>query len=288
MISDNHKQQFEETGYVIINGIIPDDQLEPLRQACDRVVVKARNGQWPHRRMVGVQFPPYLNVGDDLWGVQHMMHPDLNEPIFAQWYGSEKLMDAIKELLDVKDDKFLIELFNMLVNPVLGNYSLMWHRDDIRPTVSDDEEFRCLNLPRHGIQWNTALYPDDCLQVVPGTHKRIRTPEQRQIQLEDPFTDHMPGAITVHLDVGQTLFYDHAILHRGVYDKNYKRATLHASMGIQSGGEHRARSLFEQELDWMRGDKFRNTLPKNLHAYLDNLNALAEESKDKNLGYGMT
>jgi len=183
----------------------------------------------------------------------------------------------------------LLELFNLLINPIHSNFSLMWHRDDIRSTVSDEEEYRLLNLrSRFGIQWNTALYSDDCLYVVPGTHKRIRTPEQRQLQIDDPFSKDMPGAICVHLDAGQTLFYDNAILHCGVYDKDVKRATLHASIGITCGGEHRARGLFEQELDWMREDRFRNTLPKNLHPYLDNLNNLAEESKGKDLGYGMT
>lgn len=172
-----------------------------------------------------------------------------------------------------------------------SNFSLPWHRDDIKSTVSDEEEYTLLNLrSRFGIQWNTALYPDDCLYVVPGSHKRVRTPEQRKIQSDDPFSEKMPGAICVHLDVGQTLFYDNAILHRGVYDKNAKRATLHASIGITSGGEHRARGLFEHELDWMREERFRNTLPKNLLTYLDNLNALAEESKGivERLGYGMT
>lgn len=111
MLSIEQKQNFEETGYVIVDGLIPVDQLEPLRQACDRVIAKARSGEWKPRRMVGVQFPPYLQVGDDVWGVQHVMHPDLGEPIFAQWYGNEKLLKAVKELLNVNHDNFLLGNF---------------------------------------------------------------------------------------------------------------------------------------------------------------------------------
>jgi hypothetical protein len=50
------------------------------------------NINFKYRRLVGTQFPPW-NEGTDVWGVQHMMHPDLNEPVFAEWYGSP---DAFK------------------------------------------------------------------------------------------------------------------------------------------------------------------------------------------------
>jgi hypothetical protein len=70
-----------------------------------------------YRRLVGTQFPPWTE-GTDVWGVQHMMHPDLKEPVFAEWYGSEKLLAAVEQLLHTKHEDLqlgklcLFHLFN--------------------------------------------------------------------------------------------------------------------------------------------------------------------------------
>lgn len=56
------------------------------------------------RRLVGTQFPPWTE-GNDVWGVQHLLHPELKEPIFAEWYGSTKLLEAVQQLLDAKQEE---------------------------------------------------------------------------------------------------------------------------------------------------------------------------------------
>jgi len=246
---------------------------------------KARNNQWKLRRVVGVQFPPWGEEAEDVWGVQHVMHPDLNEPVFAQWYASDKLLGVVKELLEVKEEELQLELFNLLINPIYKDYSLTWHRDDIKPEVDTEEETRRLAIPHYGTQWNTALYRDSCLYVVPGSHKRLRTPEERQIQLHDPLSTAMPGAICLTLEPGQTVFYNNNILHRAMYQKDNKRATLHACIGTTVGGHHRARNILQHEVNWMRDERFKRTLPQRIIPLYENLIRLADESKDKDLGY---
>ncbi|KAL0948378.1 hypothetical protein HGRIS_010960 [Hohenbuehelia grisea] len=149
------KQQFQEQGFVIIQGLVqPQDRAE-LEVACDRVIAKTRSGEWPHRRTVGKHFPPYGDADPDSWGVQHVMHPDLEEPAFAQWYTSEPLLTAAKELLECKDEDLQMELFNLLINPVSHSFALRWHRDDISEKATEDEERAALEIWHHGIQWNT-------------------------------------------------------------------------------------------------------------------------------------
>jgi hypothetical protein len=63
----------------------------------------ARNREWKDVRMVGKQFPPWVD-GDDVWGVQNIMHPDLHKPVFAQWYGSDDLLDVSAALMGVTRD----------------------------------------------------------------------------------------------------------------------------------------------------------------------------------------
>jgi ectoine hydroxylase-related dioxygenase (phytanoyl-CoA dioxygenase family) len=100
------------------------------------------------------------------------------------------------------------ELFNILVNPLRKDYDLPWHRDDIKATASPDEELAELAIKHYGIQWNAALYDDACLSAVPGSHKRIRTPQEREANL---IGGPMPGAQILHLKKGQTVFYNNNI-----------------------------------------------------------------------------
>ena len=105
MIADNIKSLYDEQGYVIVPGLIPAELDKPVREATERVIAKTRSGEWPHRRTVGKQFPPYDNNNPDSWGVQHLMHPELGETIFAEWYTSEPLIQTVCGLLDCNEDK---------------------------------------------------------------------------------------------------------------------------------------------------------------------------------------
>ena len=104
--SSDLKSSFDRDGYVIVDDLISPSQLAALQSACSRVICKTRSGEWPHRRVVGKQFPPYDSDNPDSWGVQHVMHPDLGEPVFAKWYASDELTGAVRELLQC-DEKNL-------------------------------------------------------------------------------------------------------------------------------------------------------------------------------------
>src|SRR5882762_1616044 len=97
------KEQYDDQGFVVVPDLIDPGLRAELEQACANVVAKTRSGEWPHRRVVGKQFPPYGNDGPDSWGVQHVMHPDLGEPAFARFYSSVRLRVVVKQLLDCQD-----------------------------------------------------------------------------------------------------------------------------------------------------------------------------------------
>jgi hypothetical protein len=105
MIAHDTKSLYDKQGYVILPGLIPTELEKPLREATERAIGRTRSGKWPHRRTVGKQFPPFDNDNPDSWGVQHLMHPELGEPIFAEWYTSGALVQTICRLLDCGEDK---------------------------------------------------------------------------------------------------------------------------------------------------------------------------------------
>ncbi|CAE7158397.1 unnamed protein product [Rhizoctonia solani] len=261
-LSQAQKDAYVRDGYVFVPGLIDDSQLSTLREACDRAVAKTRAGEWPYRRIVGKQFPPFVGSEPDSWGVQHIMHPNLHEPVFARWYGSEGVIGAAASLLGCSEHQVQMELFNLLINPDRHTFALRWHRDDVPETASPEEEIAALQTNFFGVQWNTALYDDTCLFVVPGSHREPRTPEQRALSStqeapKDPMD--MPGAICVKLKAGDTVFYQNNILHTAAYHPEVKRATLHASMGDIRGGNRRARMILQHQVDWVRGDTFIST-----------------------------
>lgn len=141
--------------------------------------------------------------------------------VYAESYFGDKMVNAVTAILDCSRDELVMELYNMLVTPHY-DWSLRWHRDDIGPEVEPEEELRRLQEPMLHAQWNLALYADQSLIVVPGSHKRSRTPMERGA---DPYEDDMPGQLAVKLCPGDIVFYNNNLLHRGVYDSRTERMT---------------------------------------------------------------
>lgn len=98
----------ETDGFVIIRNHVNPASLEPLREAA----IRSRKKDWPHVRTVGKQFPPWpdAKTASDVWGIQHISHPDFGEPIFGDWYASDEIVDVVKTILGVEEDELQMGL----------------------------------------------------------------------------------------------------------------------------------------------------------------------------------
>ncbi|KAI6008728.1 hypothetical protein F5J12DRAFT_49901 [Pisolithus orientalis] len=285
------KEMYDEQGYVIVPGLVTSEHFTLLSKACERVIAKTRSGAWPHRRTVGRQFPPYENDNTDSWGVQHVMHPDLGEPVFAEWYTSEGLLAVVRELLQCREDELQMELFNLLINPLNHHFALRWHRDDVKEDATADEEAQALAAWKYGVQWNTALYEDSCLFIVPKSHRIPRTAEQRAHSITQDAPKNpldMPDAIRVTLRPGETVFYNSNVLHCATYDLKKPRCTLHACVGDVKGGSTRARNVLQHGLRWMTEDRFRSQLGEKGRAMVQRLIAMQTSVEGQALGYSLS
>ncbi|KAK7681720.1 hypothetical protein QCA50_015067 [Cerrena zonata] len=97
------KTPYDSQGFVIVPDLIDLDSLTRYEDAAERTISKTRTGEWPHRRTVGRQFPPYGEDNPDSWGVQHLMHLDLGEPAWIELYTSA-YVNVAKELLECEED----------------------------------------------------------------------------------------------------------------------------------------------------------------------------------------
>ena len=162
---------------------------------------------------------------------------------------------------------------NMLVNPGKRDHEIGWHRDLVSTELPPDKEQTALMQVVRSVQWNTALYDEACLYIVPGSHTRVSTDEARDIVKNWSF-DAMPGQIAVELKAGQGVYYNANLLHRGKYPKDVRRETVHACMGTIQGAEMR-KDLYRW-LAWMTAPDVRGTLPEGLHPLYDNFIRMAE------------
>ena len=241
--SEDLRAALDRDGFVRIPNAFGGQELEHFRTAAKHATDLARAGKWPYLRTLPKQFPPWSDEpSQGIWGVQHLLHPDMPErKVFAESYFNDTMIDVITGILQCKRDDLVLELYNMLVAPD-RDFALRWHRDDIPPHVSAEEELERLKEPMVHAQWNLALYDDSSLVVVPGSHKRARTDMERNA---DPYEDDMPGQRIVKMGPGDIMFYNNNILHRGVYDASTERMTLHGTMGIAGTDPARARNILQ-------------------------------------------
>lgn len=252
MLDANQLRQYRQEGYVLIDRAVPPPLLEPLRQAAQRATERARSGEWTHRRSA---------VDGDIWGIGHLLHPDLAEPVFAQYMASDVVIDIVAELLEVEEAELQLELVNMLVNPRECDYAINWHRDLVREDLEPADELARLQALKFSVQWNAALYDENSLIIVPGSHVRAKMPRERAIVTDEPQAD-MPGQFVVQLKAGQGVYYDANLLHRGVYPHTARRQTIHCCMGHIAGA--RQRTYIYDTLPWMDDDAFAAGLPARL------------------------
>lgn len=287
-LSHFHHDQIAKDGFTVVRGFLTPEEVDTYKAASKRVIQYARDGNWPHVRTRGKQFPPWpKNFSPDIWGVSGLMNPELGELSlpFQEFYSLEKMLAIPSDILQAQPEKLSMELLNMLINP-LTDFDLEWHRDTIKPEVTPEEEAeQLLQDPYAGCQFNLALTEDSCLIVVPRSHSRIRTDEEREKTTDDLKRKHITGQIDVELHPGDLVFYNSNILHRALYSAKNERITLHGSYGHVDHGKSRAMGVLQHGVgDWI--DDFK-PINSNMLMLLSKLLALAHEYRGKDLGFAL-
>lgn len=288
-IPHKHHDEINDQGFTVVRNFLTPQEIERYIKASEDLVEYSRAGKWPHVRTRGKQFPPWpKNFSPDIWGVTGLLHPDLGELSypFHDLYANEKILALVSDILQIDKLEISMELLNMLINP-LTDFELDWHRDTIKPEVTPEQEAEeLLENPFAGAQFNLALTDDNCLIVVPGSHKRVRTQEERDKTVDESRRkEHITDQITVNLKPGDIVFYNNNILHRASYSSKNKRLTLHGSYGNVKYGKARAKGVLQHGVaEWLP-----RLQPKNedLEMLKSKLVDLANQFDGVNLGFAL-
>ena len=231
-----NRDEFLETGYLIVKEAVPRDKLERVRQAYETLVDRQREN-WKAERTKND--PP-----GGVWEtapqprLQLSRQPLVNQidqetaPAVEVWR-EENIHGVSTELLNVADGA--VTEMMMMCNPVRDHGPAKWHRDlhpidtaPLRGYIDDILE----GGPRY-VQWNIPLYDDSVLWVVPGSHLRLNTPEENELLLADPCRP-LPNAVQTHLEAGDGVVYILPILHWGSNYSPKMRRTIHGGFSTHT------------------------------------------------------
>ena len=275
MVSEEQREQYFDQGFFIADDAIEPDMLEQLVAAAERACAKIRSG-------AVVVEADGVKVGggeevSDAGNIEGVLAPEYGEPAFAEYLASDPLLDYAK---GIQGEELRLGWITLAANP--PGYDTGWHRDvgEEDRDGSYEEEMAGLarNLTNH-CKWSLALADDPYLLVMPGSHRRYRTDQERECLVNTKFAD-IPGQHVVELKKGQTLFWDGNIIHRGrVPEGSPERRTLRAGLFKYQEGEgiHDLGSRFS----WMRAANMRAALPAALQLYYDRWWAVQPPERDR-------
>lgn len=253
-LTDQEKKQFVEEGYVVLRGIIPQDQLGRYRVEFERTVETVRANP---KKEYSVGF-----FGDDkskreTWRSNALLHPDLYQPIYTDFLDSERLLTSVESIVG---RGVRIGGLKALWSPETVEYDLIWHRDgnddDYVPDGSQDY-----------LQFNVAINPDDSFRMVPGSHRRPLTEVERAACRRS--TGPLPGELVAKLEPGDVLFMHSRALHRGKASPQSNRRSLHYT--LSSAAKPVKQPVIDEHRRWYNELGLAGRLSPQVQALFDNL-----------------
>lgn len=264
-MTDQQIDDYEKRGFFYAEEATPKAMVPDLLAAVRRVKQKVREKQtdiFTHRTGT-----------DEPWAIRGLFAPEFDEPIFAEYFTCDEVMPFVHHFLG---EELKLGAVLIFTNPHDEDWRFGWHRDfgKLPRNAGEEEELEILRKPQTSFKWHLALEDDECLQLVPGTHRRYRTDYEIECLLKTRNAD-IPGQRTIYLKAGQTVFWHGYTIHRGVMKKDVERLTLAGSWAKHSDDDEPQE--VDKRLHWMLADNVRNTLPEALQIPYDRWQALQLE-----------
>ncbi|HEX8234637.1 MAG TPA: hypothetical protein VF600_01660 [Abditibacteriaceae bacterium] len=239
---DQHRDEYSTAGLTVLRGVIPPSLLSDLRRETDKAREIARKSGGPQSQRLQ---PVYK-------------YEELDPRPFRDFLELPGMQATVEGILGASHKAS--DNMGVLLEPAQNAWCTNWHRDIAHhlPNLDMQAFYHAARNLRMFNQFNAALYDDHSLWIVPGSHNREDTPEERACFAtatpaapefsEDAFPEErertcleyayrIPGGMPVVLFAGDCAFYRASGWHLGNYVPYTKRATLHDNF---QGDEDRA------------------------------------------------
>ena len=271
METEEQVKAYREDGYYITDDAVDPAMLDELESALRRAVEKVRSGA-----VVDDTDRVRLNgEGMEPKNIRALMAPEFGEPVFSKYLLSDPLRRQVLSFLGETVRLGWVSAFVVLS----GGYQVGWHRDFGKEERDGTYEVEMEILGRYRkdlVKWHLALVDDPCLWIVPGSHRRYRTAEEREVLINNPGGE-LSGGKQILLNRGQTVFWTGNTIHRGVMPADLKeRLTLTGGLARHSDGD--AEEL-DERYRWRLAENVRASLPDAMKPLYDNWRSSVEAAR---------
>jgi len=259
MLTSSEINAFVENGYIIRKEALSETDIQTYRSAIDRILHKCRveGLHANHLRYIDGE-------RDDIWGVNNIFHPSIREQALVNSLAHPGILDVIEALIG---ERLRYHLCTLLVSSDRKPYHINWHRDSA-PDGEVPLETLLSRLRSH-VQLNGALYNDETLYIVPGSHRRELTDAERAVLQQTPKAA-MPNQLAVKLEPGDIVFYNSSLLHKGYNIVGTKRQTLHYAVVVAPPESTPANPESPTSQEWLNEPAFLDNLSPRLKPLFDN------------------
>ncbi|WP_266156703.1 phytanoyl-CoA dioxygenase family protein [Dyella silvatica] len=201
---------FREQGY-LIRRVLDDASVARYVAA----VEASRSERADARRMSNLQF---LQPGKDVRGVQDIIC-------------NEAIVGLCGELLG---EGIVIDGASLFYGEAGIDYRQGWHRDVMQvPDEQIDPAWFSDSYHFNYVQVNVPLTRDPCLWIVPGSHRRALTAQERAVfgnteKMAPVDAGELSDGLQIVLQPGEAVFYNNYTVHRGYAGVlSERRITIH-------------------------------------------------------------
>ncbi len=244
--TDRLKESYHTNGFIFLKKVLDINAIESARLALRPAVTEARRqAGWNAQRLSPLQKYPYI-VHPNVIPSLYKLCPKLQRAVEVLF------KDCIAPCPDMAND---LHHTSLLIEPKTMKWSTGLHRDYRDFSDLDNQEsFQrwqracCENAMFNQI--NISLYDDDCLWIIPGSHRRKDNLMERVIVFSRFLLDYrlgmskrIPllsthhgwfklalkaiGAKQIMMCAGDALIFRNHILHAGIYYPGRIRMTIH-------------------------------------------------------------
>ena len=266
----------EEHGFVIITDFVGNPSIPVLREA-GRRVTEACAPENGYGKIDCSKGYVHRAKEDEPWAIRGIIHPAFGEPSFAEFLGSPEFLSFVHSWCHgLRPEEMVMSAMLLWCNPRRNEHALSWHRDvtwwgtgkpyfaqrEVRgegPEAYSEEiertrwqEIQAENAKalaeRNGVSMFLALVDDECHELIPGSHRRWRTPYEHDVLLPKamkeqgvPYTpswngeDPLPNQVAIRLKAGEAVIRSGATIHTGHTVPDRERNTLSIGWSRWSG-----------------------------------------------------
>ncbi|MCW7469524.1 phytanoyl-CoA dioxygenase family protein [Leptospira kanakyensis] len=208
LIPSEVKSQLETLGYYLFPNYFPMDMVRILKK-----ILLRSNAEWSKE----LNHPRNVNSA---YLTSTKFTKDTNDRnILFQFIESEPLLNIGKIVFDEPMYFLNTQIF---FNPEDPNKLPYWHRDIQYMGIPEEDQYKRI---QKDFVWHfrIPLETDPGIWVVPGSHKRWDTEEERKIRLElegKKNHEELPNQILIPHNPGDLLVFSAHLIHKGNYDTN--------------------------------------------------------------------